>query len=215
MHGDVRPGHYAMIAVSDTGTGIPAAILDKVFEPFFTTKGARQGHRPRPEHGLRLRQAVRRAHQDLQRRGPRDDDQDLSAAGHRSFGLRPRPFRAPESQGGNETILVVEDDKLVRDYVLTQLQSLGYVTLDAENATRGAWRSSSRRQPFDLLFTDVIMPGLMNGRQLADEIAEDQTRTEGAVYLGLYRKCDHPSRPARPGRAAARQTLSQVGHGSS
>jgi CheY-like chemotaxis protein len=71
-------------------------------------------------------------------------------------------------EGGHETILVVEDDKLVRDYVLTQLRSLGYVTLDAANAAEALAIVKAGR-PFDLLFTDVIMPGI-NGRQLADEI---------------------------------------------
>jgi len=67
-----------------------------------------------------------------------------------------------------ETILVVEDDKLVRDYALTQLHSLGYVTLDASNATE-ALAIVRTGQTFDLLFTDVIMPGI-NGRQLANEL---------------------------------------------
>jgi CheY-like chemotaxis protein len=71
-------------------------------------------------------------------------------------------------EGGHETILVVEDDKLVRDYVLTQLHSLGYVTMDAANAAE-ALALVRTGHAFDLLFTDVIMPG-MNGRQLADEI---------------------------------------------
>src|SRR5439155_1805538 len=74
----------------------------------------------------------------------------------------------PAVVGGSETILVVEDDKLVRDYVLTQLHSLGYVTLDAANAAEALAIVNAGHQ-FDLLFTDVIMPGL-NGRQLADEI---------------------------------------------
>jgi CheY-like chemotaxis protein len=78
--------------------------------------------------------------------------------------------RAPAAkvEGGHETILVVEDDKLVRDYVLTQLHSLGYVTLNAANATEALAVVNAGHQ-FDLLFTDVIMPGL-NGRQLANEI---------------------------------------------
>jgi len=76
--------------------------------------------------------------------------------------------QVPAVQGGHETILVVEDDKLVRDYVLTQLHSLGYVTLDAANATEALAIVRDGRA-FDLLFTDVIMPGL-NGRQLAEEI---------------------------------------------
>jgi CheY-like chemotaxis protein len=82
--------------------------------------------------------------------------------------LTAEPTRAPELVGGHETILVVEDDKLVRDYVLTQLHSLGYVTLDAANASEALAMVKSGAA-FDLLFTDVIMPGL-NGRQLADEI---------------------------------------------
>jgi CheY-like chemotaxis protein len=72
-------------------------------------------------------------------------------------------------EGGHERILVVEDDKLVRDYVITQLQSLGYVTLAAGNAAE-ALAITDTEAKFDLLFTDVIMPGDMNGRQLADEI---------------------------------------------
>jgi CheY-like chemotaxis protein len=72
-------------------------------------------------------------------------------------------------QGGHETILVVEDDKLVRDYVLTQLHSLGYSTLDAANAAE-AQAIVEAGNEFDLLFTDVIMPGATNGRQLANEL---------------------------------------------
>ena len=72
---------------------------------------------------------------------------------------RPKPAPAPAVEGGHETILVVEDDTLVRNYVLTQLHSLGYVTLDAANASGSAGCSSTPANRFDLLFTDVIMPG--------------------------------------------------------
>ena len=69
--------------------------------------------------------------------------------------------------GGSESILVVEDDKLVRDYVITQLASLGYKTLAAANGP-DALRLIDAGAEFDLLFTDVIMPA-MNGCQLVDE----------------------------------------------
>jgi CheY-like chemotaxis protein len=72
--------------------------------------------------------------------------------------------------GGCETILVVEDDALVRKYVTAQLQSLGYRTLEAANAAE-ALAIADGTARFELLFTDIIMPGSMNGRQLADEVA--------------------------------------------
>ena len=91
MHDDVQPGHYALIAVSDTGNGIPAAIARQGVQPVLHLEGPGQGHRARPEHGLRLHQAVRRPHQDLQRGRPRHHDQDVPAAGHRTPRSSPKP----------------------------------------------------------------------------------------------------------------------------
>ena len=71
-------------------------------------------------------------------------------------------------EGGDETVLVVEDDTLVRRYVMTQIESLGYTTLEAANASE-ALHFIDEVPAIDLLFTDVIMPGMMNGRQLVDE----------------------------------------------
>jgi CheY-like chemotaxis protein len=71
---------------------------------------------------------------------------------------------------GGETILVVEDDALVRSYVTAQLQTLGYLTIAAANAAE-ALAIVDRGAAFDLLFTDIVMPGGMNGRELAEEIA--------------------------------------------
>jgi CheY-like chemotaxis protein len=166
-HTDVRPGRYAMIAVSDTGTGIPAADLDKVFNPFFTSK------RPGKGTGLGLSMVYGFVKQSA------GHVMIYSEEGHGTtikMYLPPatgalmaaEPASTPAIAGGHETILVVEDDGLVRNYVLTQLHSLGYATLDTGNATE-ALAIANRGQPFDLLFTDVIMPGL-NGRQLANEI---------------------------------------------
>jgi CheY-like chemotaxis protein len=79
------------------------------------------------------------------------------------------PAREPERlEGGHETVLVVEDDDLVRNYVIAQVQSLGYATLSASNATQ-AIAVLDNVVEVDLLFTDVIMPGGLNGRQLATE----------------------------------------------
>jgi CheY-like chemotaxis protein len=166
-HSDVAPGSYAMIAVSDTGTGIPAAMLDKVFNPFFTSKDPGKGT------GLGLSMVYGFIKQSA------GHIMIYSEEGHGTTikmylppasgtSLAAETASAPAVEGGDETILVVEDDRLVRNYVLTQLHSLGYVTLDAANAAE-ALAIANAGHPFDLLFTDVIMPGL-NGRQLADEI---------------------------------------------
>ena len=168
MHGDVRPGRYALIAVSDTGTGIPAGIIDKVFDPFFTSKGPGKGT------GLGLSMVWGFVKQSA------GHIKIYSEEGH---GTTIKMYLPPGTgalvaseastaaaiQGGPETILVVEDDRLVRDYVLTQLHSLGYVTLNAANAAEALAVVEAGNQ-FDLLFTDVIMPGAMNGRQLANEL---------------------------------------------
>jgi len=78
------------------------------------------------------------------------------------------PATAAPIEGGSETILVVEDDALVRSSVTAQMQSLGYRTIAVGNAAE-ALALIERGVSFDLLFTDVIMPGAMNGRQLAEE----------------------------------------------
>jgi PAS domain S-box-containing protein len=163
---DVQPGRYALIAVSDTGSGIPATMLDKVFDPFFTSKGPGKGT------GLGLSMVYGFVKQSA------GHIKIYSEEGHgttirmylppgTATSLAARAAAAPSIAGGHETILVVEDDRLVRDYVLTQLRSLGYITLEAANATE-AFAIVEADQPFDLLFTDIIMPGTMNGRQLAD-----------------------------------------------
>ena len=167
---EVRAGPYVMIAVSDTGRGITPDRPGKGVRAVLHHQGGRQGDRPRAEHGLRLRQAVRRPYQGLQRGRPRHDDQDLSAARGCDRAAAAEPAVAPPNAGGRETILVVEDDRLVRDYVEAQLTSLGYSTLAASNAAEALEHVRAGAQ-FDLLFTDVIMPGGMNGRELTDEIA--------------------------------------------
>jgi CheY-like chemotaxis protein len=178
MNSDVRPGRYAMIAVSDTGTGIPATVLDKVFDPFFTSKGPGKGT------GLGLSMVYGFVKQSA------GHIMIYSEEGHgTTIKMYLPPGKTPTAagegvtpatiEGGHETILVVEDDRLVRDYVLTQLHSLGYVTLEAANAAEALALIEANRH-FDLLFTDIIMPGAMNGRELADEI---ERRRPGSKVL--------------------------------
>jgi PAS domain S-box-containing protein len=167
MHTEVTAGNYVMIAISDTGGGIPASNLERVFDPFFTTKEPGKGT------GLGLSMVygfVKQSNGHIkiyseQGHGttvkvylPRATGADQSAA---------ETSAPPRIEGGHEVILVVEDDALVRKYVVAQIQSLGYTTLQAGNAAE-ALRVIDNNNAIDLLFTDVIMPGVMNGRQLVD-----------------------------------------------
>ncbi len=172
INDDVRPGTYAMIAVSDTGYGIPAGILDRVFDPFFTSKGPGKGT------GLGLSMVYgfikqSAGHIKVYSEEGQGTTIRMYLPPGSGAGLAAEGSADSELEGGSETILVVEDDRLVRGYVLAQLHSLGYVTLNAANAAE-ALALAAKNPGFDLLFTDVIMPGSMNGRQLADTIRKDR-----------------------------------------
>jgi CheY-like chemotaxis protein len=172
LHGDVQPGRYALIAVSDTGTGIPAAMLDKVFNPFFTSKGPGKGT------GLGLSMVYGFVKQSsghikiYSEEGHGTTIKMYLPPGSGALLAAEMPA-VPEVQGGHETILVVEDDELVRGYVLAQLHSLGYGTLEAGNAAQARAIVEAGHE-FDLLFTDVIMRDAINGRQLANELAKSK-----------------------------------------
>jgi CheY-like chemotaxis protein len=170
--GEVQPGNYVLIAVSDTGTGIPEAIRHKVFEPFFSTKDVGKGT------GLGLSMVygfVKQSGGNIKLYSEEGHGTTFRIYLPRAGDARSEKHAeaTPEAAiaGGNETILVVEDDVLVRSYVTAQLRSLGYVPLPAANSTEALMIVDSGAA-FDLLFTDVVMPGAMNGRQLADEVAK-------------------------------------------
>jgi PAS domain S-box-containing protein len=166
---EVRPGPYVMLAVSDTGTGMTAEIRDKAFEPFFTTKEVGKGS------GLGLSMVYGFVKQSG------GHIRIYSEEGHgTTIRLYLPPARgvadttaqaAAPIAGGSETILVVEDDSLVRNFVVVQLQGLGYKTIAAADS-RAAMVLVENGEPFDLLFTDVILSGGMTGRQLADAVAK-------------------------------------------
>jgi signal transduction histidine kinase/HAMP domain-containing protein/ActR/RegA family two-component response regulator len=162
---EVQPGTYVMIAVSDTGTGIPAAVRDRVFEPFFTTKTVGKGT------GLGLSMVygfVKQSNGHVKIYSEEGYGTTIKLYLPRAGAKADAPMTtAPPMRGGDETIMVVEDDALVRNFVVTQLHSLGYRTMTAANGN-AALAQLADGATFDLLFTDVIMPGGMNGRQLAD-----------------------------------------------
>ncbi|QPF88806.1 CHASE3 domain-containing protein [Bradyrhizobium commune] len=166
---DVRPGPYVMLAVSDTGIGMPPDVQEKAFEPFFTTKEIGKGS------GLGLSMVYGFVKQSG------GHIKIYSEAGHGTtikLYLPPgagmvevATAAAPQAEGGAETIFVVEDDPLVRNFVTAQLQSLGYKTIAAADS-KTALQLIEGGQAFDLLFTDVVIPGGMSGRELAEKVAK-------------------------------------------
>ena len=168
MHSEVTVGNYVMIAVSDTGSGIPAAHLEKVFDPFFTTKDVGKGT------GLGLSMVfgfVKQSNGHIKIYSEEGHGTTVKVYLPRATGLDLTAAEEMVSlsvEGGHEVVLVVEDDALVRRYVVTQIESLGYSTLEASNAME-ALKVIDNAPAIDLLFTDVIMPGPMNGRQLVEE----------------------------------------------
>jgi PAS domain S-box-containing protein len=167
MHVEVTAGSYVMIAVSDTGCGIAPEDVEKVFDPFFTTKEVGKGT------GLGLSMVyglVKQSNGHIKIYSEQGHGTNVKLYLPRATGLdqvADEMLSLSPVQGGHEAVLIVEDDALVRKYVVTQINSLGYTTLEAGNAAE-ALRLIGSAAAIDLLFTDVIMPGSMNGRQLVD-----------------------------------------------
>lgn len=168
---DISAGRYVSISITDTGTGIDEAIQNKIYEPFFSTKGVGKGT------GLGLSMVYGFVKQS----GGHIEFETVKGCGT-TFKLylpaseqRPLPLTAEHSPkrlpGGHETILCVEDDAIVRDFVTQQLRALGYKTIVASNATEALTEIRSGA-PIDLLFTDVIMPGTTDGWKLAELIRQ-------------------------------------------
>ncbi|MBD2234491.1 hybrid sensor histidine kinase/response regulator [Phormidium tenue] len=166
------PGDYVMVTVSDNGVGMGPELLSQVFEPFFTTKAKGKGT------GLGLSMVYGFVRQSngyvnidsepgvgttVQLYLPRCRDRPPPALDRRAPDFSAEVDGCP---GGSELILLVEDNTLVRDYAQQQLESLGYQVLAAENGP-AALELLHQWPAIDLLFTDVIMPGGMNGCDLA------------------------------------------------
>lgn len=167
QHDEVKPGQYVLISVSDSGCGMPESVLHRAFEPFFTTKQIGKGS------GLGLSMVYGFAKQSgghikiyseinegttIKLYLPRTTNSvDEVYEGH----------EVPVTQTGTEKVLLVEDDPLVQQHVSDQLKSLGYKVIACSNA-RNALDVVMQLTDIDLLFTDIVMPGSMNGRELAE-----------------------------------------------
>ncbi|HEX9536529.1 MAG TPA: PAS domain S-box protein [Stellaceae bacterium] len=165
QHAEVVPGGYVMLEVSDTGCGMTPEVMHRIFEPFFTTKSRDKGT------GLGLSMVFGFIKQ---------SGGHIGVYSEPGIGTTFRLFlprmaanvpaieesvATPLLHGRGESVLVVEDNEALRRVVTRQLGELGYRVLAAENAATGL--ELLDRQSIDLLLTDIVMPGGINGRELA------------------------------------------------
>ena len=171
QNADVAAGEYVLLAVSDTGCGISQENLSRVFDPFFTTKEVGKGT------GLGLSMVygfVKQSQGHVQVYSEPGQGTSvklyLPKSSEMSEPIIPGSVSITELRG-SETILLVEDNESVREFAKLQLTSLGYVVLDAANGL-DALEILNRNKDVNLLFTDIVMPGGLNGRELARRACE-------------------------------------------
>ncbi|MCW5746357.1 MAG: CHASE domain-containing protein [Alphaproteobacteria bacterium] len=165
---DVPAGRYAVVELADTGSGMSPEVLKRIFEPFFTTKGPGKGT------GLGLSMVfgfVRQSHgyttvRSVEGRGttfrlylPLGDAVASAATGD-------APATTAPTKGGSQKILVVDDNDQIRKVIVSQLATMGYRPIEVSSPME-ALRLIDSDDDIDLLFTDIIMPGGMNGYELA------------------------------------------------
>jgi signal transduction histidine kinase len=169
-HPYVRPGRFVMLAVSDTGHGMSAEVRRQIFEPFFTTKPKGTGT------GLGLSTiygVVKQANGSIEVYSEVGRGTTFKIYLPRVEGeaARPKESSAPmELQGGSETVLLVEDEEIVRNLGVRILSGLGYRVMHAGNGDEAIELARDHGERIDLLMTDVVMPG-MSGRELANRLA--------------------------------------------
>lgn len=167
-YGNIEAGEYVKLSVTDTGVGIPTESLEKIFEPFFTTK----------EYGKGTGLGLAMVFGFVQRSAALIDVESTEFKGstfniffpHVAEGIVLTPRSPPSgkvSPGGNETILVVDDEEDLLALAKARLQENGYKVLLASDATQ-AMAILKANPDLDLMFTDVVMPGEMNGYDLAE-----------------------------------------------
>ncbi len=180
---EIEAGDYAMLAVTDTGTGMTPEILAKVFEPFFTTKEIGKGT------GLGLSMVYgfikqSNGHVTIDSAVGRGTTFKLYLP--RKDGVEEKMATKKSSPPqGTERVLVVEDEPEVRASVVQKMQSLGYIVSQAADGAGGLAICEAATQPFDLLLTDVLMPGALNGKRLADDVMRRWPTTKIAFMSGF------------------------------
>ncbi len=194
---DARPGKFVCLSHSDTGCGIPPENMVRIFEPFFTTKELGKGT------GLGLATVfgiVKQHHGWVQV----ESVLNKGTTFHVFLPATNQAVVAPENaetqfrqRGGNETILIVEDERDLRDFVARELRRHGYRIFEAVDGPSALQIWAQYKKEINLVFTDVIMTGGMNGREVAEKIWADEPKMKvifssgyGAETLGKDFKLD-------------------------
>ena len=166
QHTEVEPGQYVMFAITDTGKGMDTATIERALDPFFTTKPPGEGT------GLGLPQVygfVKQSGGHLKVYSEVGEGTTVKMYLPRSLGQEtaaPRPL-APPAVSGSETVLLVDDDAIVRETVAAMLEDFGFAVLQASGGAE-ALVVLEQGTAIDLLLTDVVMPGAIGGRELAE-----------------------------------------------
>lgn len=173
---EVSPGQYVLISVSDTGQGMDEDVLSHAIEPFFTTKEVGRGT------GLGLSMVygfIKQSGGHIRVYSERGHGTTVKIYLPRFYGPLPdndtgTVSRATPVCGGDETVLVCEDDDKVRAYTVDVLKELGYRVMEADNGAAALQALETASEPIDLLFTDVILPGGMTGADIAQQARAQQ-----------------------------------------
>ncbi|NTF31117.1 PAS domain S-box protein [Rhizobium skierniewicense] len=183
----LKPGQYVSLCVSDTGTGMSAEVISRAFDPFYTTKPIGQG----TGLGLSMVHGFAGQSDGAVRIDSKIGDGTticiyLPRHGNETYVETPGAEQQPPApqSSGNETILVVDDEPLVRMFAVEQLEDLGYTVLEADDGPSALAILNSER-PINLLVTDVGLPNGMNGRQLA-EAARLSRPDLGVLFITGY-----------------------------
>jgi two-component system cell cycle sensor histidine kinase/response regulator CckA len=180
---DAAPGRYACLSVSDTGLGIPAAVLPRIFEPFFTTKEPGKG----TGLGLATVFGIVKQHRGWV------NVSSASGSGTRFEVFLPATGAAVaasgdtsrfQPRGGTETILLVEDEASVRNVTRAILKRHGYTVLEAANGVEAMKLWPQHRMRVALLLTDLVMPAQMSGLQLAQRLQLDSSNLKVVFMSG-------------------------------
>jgi CheY-like chemotaxis protein len=205
-HLDAGPGSYVMLAVTDTGVGIDADTAAQIFDPFFTTKpegvgtglglstvygiikqsGGDIGVHSTPGSGTTFRIYLPQAHATLDR-----------------YDTPPLELKPPR---GSETILLVEDEELVRNLEREVLEECGYTVLEATSAKHALQLAANHRGVIELLLTDVVMPEL-SGRELAEQLLAQRPEMRILYASGYFDDAIAPHGVLDPGIALLSKPL--------